>query len=61
MIGPTTANGAIVSSRYSSTWVRDSPTGWLKKIELASETVRQASPNIEAACVTARRPNGLSA
>ncbi len=46
MIGPTTANGAMVSNRYSSTWVRDWPTGWVKKIEPASETVRQASPTM---------------
>ncbi len=49
MIGPTTANGAIVSSRYISTWVRDWPTGWVKKMDPANETVRQASPTVLAA------------
>ena len=61
MIGPTTENGARVSSRYSSTWVRDSPMLWVKKIEPASDTVRQASPTDAAAWVTASRPNGFSA
>ncbi len=58
--GATTEKGASVSTRYSSTWVRDCPMLWVKKIDPASETVRHASPTDDAPCATASRPNGLS-
>ena len=46
--------------RYSRTWVRDCPSGWVKKIEPASDTVRQASPTMLAAWAATSRPNGFS-
>ena len=60
MTGATSENGARVRSRYSRTWVRDSPMLWVKKMDPASDTVRHASPTEAAAWVTASRPKGFS-
>src|SRR5918996_6422992 len=56
--GAITANGAIVMIRYKRTFGRDSPGDTEKNSEPASETARQTSPQMLAACVTARRGGG---
>src|SRR5215211_737967 len=57
--GAITANGAIVMIRYSSTLGRDWPGDTEKNSEPASETVRQTSPQMLAACVIASRAKGV--
>ena len=55
-----TANGAIVSSRYSSTFGRAAPIVASKKSESASETVTKTSPATPTACASASRANGVN-
>src|SRR6266568_2337162 len=57
--GAITAKGAIVMIRYSSTFSRDWPGDTEKNRDPARDTVRQTSPQMLAACVMARRPNGV--
>src|ERR671910_200024 len=57
--GAMTANGAIVMIRYRSTFSRDWPGDTEKNSEPASETVRQTSPQMLAACVIASRAKGV--
>ena len=52
--GATIANGAIVNTRYSSTFGRAAPTPTSKNSEPASETVTKTSPATPIACARAR-------
>src|SRR5258708_1563170 len=58
--GATTAKGAIVNRRYSSTLGRAAPTPTSKKSEPASDTVTKASPAVPTAWATASRANGVN-
>src|SRR5450631_501753 len=58
--GATTAKGAMVTSRYSSTDPRAPLLGFAKKIDPARETATHASAHIVTACVRMSRPNGVS-
>ena len=58
--GATTANGAIVSSRYRTTLPRAPDVVALKKIESASEIVTNTSPHTLIACARASRENGVN-
>ena len=58
--GATTANGAIVKMRYSSTFGRAAPTPTSKKSEPASDTVTKTSPAIPTAWASASRANGVN-
>src|SRR5215210_6455240 len=57
--GAITANGAIVMSRYRSTFGRDWPGDTEKNSDPASETATQTSAQTLAPCVRARRANGV--
>src|SRR5262249_43549707 len=57
--GAMIAKGAIVNKRYRRTFSRDSPGDTEKNSDPASDTVRQTSPHMLAACVIASRANGV--
>ena len=60
MNGPTRANGAMVSTRPSSTFWRPSAGSTSKNRVLASARASDASPAMPNPCVIARRANGVS-
>ena len=56
--GPTTANGAIVTSRYSATLGRAAAGSRLKNSDPASAIAINASPAADSRCVRASQVNG---
>ena len=58
--GATTANGAIVSARYSATLLRAALGSMSKNSELASARAMRVSPATAAAWVRASRVNGVT-
>src|SRR6266511_2042530 len=57
--GAMTANGAMVMTMYRSIFFCNDTATTEKNNDPASETVRQTSPQMLAACVIARRANGV--
>src|SRR5688572_32437061 len=57
-MGATTANGSIVTSRYSRTFSRDELDGVEKNSDPASDAAMQASPHMLTACADTSRENG---
>ena len=58
-IGETTANGAIVMSRYAKTLLFASVGETEKNSDPASETVTSVSPAIMITCTRAKRPKAV--
>ncbi len=57
--GTSSANGSIVSSRYSATEVRASPSGTEKNSVPASATATSASPAADSACTVSSADSPL--
>ena len=60
MSGPTIANGATVSARYSATLLRAASGSTEKNSEPANDSVTSVSPTTLAAWVRASRMNGVT-